>query len=414
MSTAAFDTADSPEECDDTGSQISYQSVVLESITPNFLDGTTITCQTTGQNWGFPIETFSSSKQSNLYKQRLPKPVRKFYKKQNRLISEFEDIHRKSQNEEVVQTEQLTVAPVRSSTREEKFGIKYSRATLILNLVLFAMKLVAVILSSSVALLGSLLDSIIDIVSGFVMWWAVKTARKRDPLYYPEGRSRLEPIGIIILCVIMSVASVELIINSIRRIIDAATGKQVVIDMSGLTIGLMTFTVVSKLIFFIIARGKKSPGIRALALDNRNDVLSNLTALIFGILANKVSVYFDPAGAVTMAIYILYSWVNQGWGQIKVLVGYTADSHFLQKIAFTCLNHSNLIKQLDTVRAFHFGTNFLVEVDIVLPETMTLKEAHDIGEPLQQKLERFPNVERAFVHLDYEFLHKPWIEHKIV
>ncbi|VDO96514.1 unnamed protein product [Schistosoma curassoni] len=35
---------------------------------------------------------------------------------------------------------------------------------------------------------------------------------------------------------------------------------------------------------------------------------------------------------------------------------------FIQKIAFVCLNYHPLIEQLDTIRAFHFGENFLVEV----------------------------------------------------
>jgi divalent metal cation (Fe/Co/Zn/Cd) transporter len=38
---------------------------------------------------------------------------------------------------------------------------------------------------------------------------------------------------------------------------------------------------------------------------------------------------------------------------------------------------------------------------------MPLREAHDIGEALQEKLERLPEIERAFVHLDYEFTHQP-------
>ena len=33
--------------------------------------------------------------------------------------------------------------------------------------------------------------------------------------------------------------------------------------------------------------------------------------------------------------------------------------------------------------------------------------AHDIGEALQNKLERLPEIERAFVHLDYEVSHRP-------
>ena len=44
---------------------------------------------------------------------------------------------------------------------------------------------------------------------------------------------------------------------------------------------------------------------------------------------------------------------------------------------------------------------------------MTLKQAHDIGEPLQNKLERLDRVERAFVHIDYESEHDPKTEHKV-
>ncbi|GJW33489.1 hypothetical protein Tco_0053521 [Tanacetum coccineum] len=44
-----------------------------------------------------------------------------------------------------------------------------------------------------------------------------------------------------------------------------------------------------------------------------------------------------------------------------------------------------------------------------LPD-MLLNKAHNIGEMLQEKLEQLPEVERAFVHIDFEFSHRP--EHK--
>ena len=52
------------------------------------------------------------------------------------------------------------------------------------------------------------------------------------------------------------------------------------------------------------------------------------------------------------------------------------------------------------------------QVDIELPEDLPLKEAHAIGESLQIKIEELPEVERAFVHLDYECDHKP--EHSVL
>lgn len=49
----------------------------------------------------------------------------------------------------------------------------------------------------------------------------------------------------------------------------------------------------------------------------------------------------------------------------------------------------------------------LEQVDIELPEELPLKEAHVIGETLQNKIEKLTEVERAFVHLDFECDHKP-------
>lgn len=44
-------------------------------------------------------------------------------------------------------------------------------------------------------------------------------------------------------------------------------------------------------------------------------------------------------------------------------------------------------------------------MDIGLPGEMPLHQAHDIGNHLQQQLETIPEIERAFVHIDYEFEH---------
>lgn len=62
-------------------------------------------------------------------------------------------------------------------------------------------------------------------------------------------------------------------------------------------------------------------------------------------------------------------------------------------------------------RAYSFGDSWFAEVDVVLPASMTVSESHDIAEALQIKLERLPEIARAFVHIDFETTHVP--EHKI-
>jgi divalent metal cation (Fe/Co/Zn/Cd) transporter len=74
----------------------------------------------------------------------------------------------------------------------------------------------------------------------------------------------------------------------------------------------------------------------------------------------------------------------------------------------------DVVTKIDTIQAAHFGTNFFAEVDIGLPAAMPLAMAHDIGDALQTQLESIDDIERAFVHLDFEFSHMPASEHKVI
>lgn len=71
------------------------------------------------------------------------------------------------------------------------------------------------------------------------------------------------------------------------------------------------------------------------------------------------------------------------------------------------MTHSTSINAIDTVRAWHSGPRLVVEVDIVMDPHETLQTSHDVAEALQIKLESLPDVERAYVHVDFETTHKP-------
>ena len=78
-------------------------------------------------------------------------------------------------------------------------------------------------------------------------------------------------------------------------------------------------------------------------------------------------------------------------------------------------------------RAYHAGQRYYVEVDIVMDEEAPLKTTHDVSQALQRKLEGtlaaassatdapgLADVERAYVHVDYEDEHDIKEEHKPV
>uniref|UniRef100_A0A915NXG9 Cation efflux protein cytoplasmic domain-containing protein n=1 Tax=Meloidogyne floridensis TaxID=298350 RepID=A0A915NXG9_9BILA len=282
--------------------------------------------------------------------------------------------------------------------------------TLMVNVALTIAKAIASYLSGSLSIISSLVDSLVDITSGLVIWLTGRAIRKRDPNLYPVGRTRLEPIALIVVSVIMAVASIQMIVQSLESIIKNNIHPKV--DL--FTVGIMIGTIFVKLcLFFLCNRFKSDLSIRVLAQDHRNDCLSNAIALICAFGAQKFWLYLDPIGAIIVALYIAVTWYKTGKEHLVMLVGRSAEPEFIIRIIKVCIDHDERIEYIDTVYVYHFGTRFLVEVHIVLDENMRLKEAHDIAESLQNSIESFSEVERAFVHVDYEFEHNPLDEHKL-
>ncbi|KAL3076757.1 hypothetical protein niasHS_011494 [Heterodera schachtii] len=308
-------------------------------------------------------------------------------------------------------------SPAMSETSSTSCNTESARASrrltllsLIVNLTLTVAKALASHLSGSLSIMSSLVDSIVDITSGFVIWLAGRAIRTPDPYLYPVGRTRLEPAALIIVSVIMALASLQMILKSFNSIVYNDINPQV--DWP--TIAIMVATVMVKLILFLLCRRvKNSSSSLVLAQDHRNDCLSNSIALLCAFGAQKFWLYLDPIGAIAVSVYIAVTWYNTGKEHLKKLSGLSAKPEFINRIIKVCIDHDPRIKFIDTVLVYHFGLRFLVEVHIGLDEHMSVKEAHDIAETLQNAIESMPDVERAFLHVDYEFEHKRGDEHKV-
>jgi len=125
---------------------------------------------------------------------------------------------------------------------------------------------------------------------------------------------------------------------------------------------------------------------------------------------SKLRWYLDPMGAIIIGVGISISWGHTIYREFELLAGKSAPHEFIQLLVYKAATFSDEIDQLDTVRAYHSGPNYFVEIDVVMDASTPLWKAHDISQQLQDKIEVLPNVERAFVHVDHETTHAP--EHR--
>ena len=338
---------------------------------------------------------------------RKHKSIRRFYQQQNMLIEKLQSFYQAipttgsdngSGSEEFVQAEPQPVA----------IAIYVSFA---LNVVLLIVKILASIWSGSTSVIASAADSLLDLLSGSVLVVThrlVASKKSTDNFRYPQGKSRMEPIGVFSFAIIMMLSSLQIMIEAVRRLVSRPA-----IELGPMTLAILAFTIVSKAVASWycrnVAQTYHSGAAAAYADDHRNDVMTNLVGVGAALAAVYVpSLWFlDSTGAICIAVYIIVNWLQTGNEQLRFLTGRGASPMLLQQLTYIAANHDERIKFVDTVRAYHFGVHYLVEVDIVLPEDMPLQESHDIGESLQHRLEQLEDVERAFVHNDYEWDHSP-------
>lgn len=99
-------------------------------------------------------------------------------------------------------------------------------ASICANVFLSVASAYAAIRSGSLAVLASLVDTLLDLISQVVLSVAEQCMRKPSDEHYPAGRSRIEPVGVIIVSVIMGVAALELLRASVGTMVLAlAYGK---------------------------------------------------------------------------------------------------------------------------------------------------------------------------------------------
>lgn len=200
----------------------------------------------------------------------------------------------------------------------------------------------------------------------------------------------------------------------------------------------------------------------ALKDDHFTDVLANSAALLAGLFASRAW-WADPAAAILLSLYIILVWSRVFKGQVEKIVGKGADAETMSKLEAIAATHDTERVFVDVIRAWHAGERIFTEVEIVsvgrvqkveasvserkrnfsfpslrpVPVSLSssfslssstcssfktlyqnyqnklenefkvmhpdtpLRVSHDAGLALQIKLERVPEVERCFVHVDY-------------
>jgi len=295
------------------------------------------------------------------------------------------------------------------ATPEDSKYSKYAKfatlASWAVNWFLLGIKGYAAITTLSKSVIASLADSGADLVSQAILS-AAEHYKNKKSTSYPVGRARLEDMSVLGCAAIMILISIEVCQESAIEIDEGLRGKVFDIPFGPADITILVVGIFLKFVLWLYCgwanKYLHSDALAALTEDHFNDLLSNTAAITAALIASHVkhTWWVDPLGAIALMLLIAWRWCVVIAEQMKKIVGHTAPEEFLKNVDDICNDHHRHIVT-DAIVAYHFGSKFIVEIEMVLPGTMSVMETFEIARGVTAKVEELEDVVRCHVHVDF-------------
>lgn len=278
---------------------------------------------------------------------------------------------------------------------------KASLAAWLLNIILFAVKITAGILSGSLAVLSDAFNSLTDIISYLIIYISVRISGQAPDKEHPYGHRGAQPLAAFIVAVFQGILAFEIIRTAVGNILF----EHPAMALTTFTFAALVFNIIIKsgMSYFLGRYGKElnSASLRSISIDSRDDVLASFIAILglVGVLFGEP--LFDDGAAILIALYIGFSGCQIARESIDYLMSASPPPGLIREIRSAAESVPG-IKKVEKVSAHYIGDRVHAELDILMSRHLRPEQAHDIGVGVQKAVERIDLVERAFIHIDYD------------
>jgi len=267
--------------------------------------------------------------------------------------------------------------------------------------VLIVIKIVAWILTDSVSLLSTLIDSLLDAAASVINLIAVRHALQPADDEHRFGHGKAEPLAGLAQSAFIAGSAVFLIIQAGERIVHPT-----VISHAAVGYGVMVFSIVVTVMLVVFQRyvvGKSgSVAISADSLHYQTDVLINGSVLVSIFLASEMGVIVaDPIFAIGIALFIVYAAWKIGLGALNILMDHELpDEDRRRIIEIACALDG--VEGVHDLRTRSSGTQVFIQMHVEMDGDMALRQAHEIADVVEIEVgAAFPQAE-VIVHQDPE------------
>lgn len=271
------------------------------------------------------------------------------------------------------------------------------------NLLLFGIKLIIGVASSSIAIIGDAIHNLADAGSSVITLIGFKMSSKPADHEHPFGHGRIEYLAGLAISVIILLIGFELMKSSAEKLI-----KPELVEAELTTIIILTASIVMQLVLGLFNRelGQRisSPAMLAAATDSLSDCVASVVVVMCLLINLFMGINMDGAAGIVVALFIIHS----GWGAakstIQPLLGEPADPQFVSSVKKDLLMENDVLGVHDFLVHNYGPGRLFVSLHAEVPSTMSLMNAHRLIDSLERRLAAKYNAVIT-VHMDPVDIH---------
>ncbi|DAB28181.1 MAG: cation transporter [Sulfurimonas sp. RIFOXYD12_FULL_33_39] len=266
---------------------------------------------------------------------------------------------------------------------------------------LVVIKMSVGILSGSIAVLASAIDSLLDLTVSLFNYFALHNAEKDPDDSFNYGRSKIEPLAAVIEGTVISLSALFILYEALTKIAHPRD-----MEFIGVSIIIMVCSIIitSFLVIFLnhVAKKTNNMVIKADALHYKTDIFSNGAVLLaLGLVSLTGESLIDAVLGITIAVYMIYSALPIIKEGILMLLDAALSESDIKKITDV------IESQQETTNYHHLqtresGSHIFISVHVVFNVSISLYDAHLISDKLEIELKKLFDDKKVHVliHMD--------------
>lgn len=279
------------------------------------------------------------------------------------------------------------------------FGKLAGAVGIVCNLILFAGKLLAGVITGSIAVLADAVNNLSDASANIVSLIGFKLAAKPPDKKHPYGYARYEYLAGLTVSAMILAIGISLGKESVSKLIHPDK-----IDFNYLSVGILTASIGIKLWLshFNGVLGKRidSDTLKATAADSRNDVISTAAVLLSMIIGHKTGfLYMDGIMGIAVAAFIIYSGIELIRETLSPLLGESPSEELVRHIEAKVLSYPEVLGIHDLMVHDYGPGHKFASLHVEMAAETEVMLSHDIIDNIEENFLKEDGIQVS-IHFD--------------